>query len=105
MEKPDNVRSMKEIIKMAISICPILQFTGDCPGANENNKLPILDMNCWVEDNCVLYEHYTKPMASSLVIPQRSAVTRNVKRATITQMAVKVLENTSLELPWNCFPT
>ena len=58
-------------------------------------------MNCWVEDNCVLYEHYTKPMASSLVIPQRSAVPRKVKRATIAQMAVKILENTSLELPWS----
>ena len=41
MEKADDVRSMEEIIKMANSICPILQFTGDCPGANENNKLPI----------------------------------------------------------------
>ena len=101
MTMADDVRSMKEIIKMANSICPTLQFTGDCPGANTNNKLPILDVNCWVEDNCVLYEHYTKPMASSLVIPQRSAVSQKVKRATIAQMAVKILENTSLELPWS----
>ena len=42
MTMADDVRSMKEIIKMANSICPILQFTGDCPGANTNNKLPIL---------------------------------------------------------------
>ena len=101
MTMADDVRSMKEIIKMANSICPTLQFTGDCPGANTNNKLPILDMNCWVEDNCVLYEHYTKPMASSLVIPQRRAVPQKVKKATIAQMAVKILESTSLGLPWS----
>ena len=41
MTMADDVRSMKEIIKMANSICPILQFTGDCPGANTSNKLPI----------------------------------------------------------------
>ena len=34
-EIPEDVRSMREIIKMANSICPILQFTGDCPGAEE----------------------------------------------------------------------
>ena len=41
MTMVDDVRSMKEIIKMANSICPTLQFAGDCPGANTNNKLPI----------------------------------------------------------------
>ena len=37
-EVPENVRSMDEIVKMANSICPVLQFTGDCPGANTDGK-------------------------------------------------------------------
>ena len=37
---PEDVRSMQEIVKMANSIFPILQFTGDCPGANKDGKLP-----------------------------------------------------------------
>ena len=90
----DDVRSMKEILKMANSICPVLLFTGDCPGANTNGETPILDINCWVEENHVLYEHYTKPIASNLVIPQRSAIPEKVKRETITQMAIKKKKKT-----------
>ena len=41
-ETHDDVRSMKEIVKMANSICSILQFTGDCAGASTDGKLPIL---------------------------------------------------------------
>ena len=31
-EKAEDVRSMEEIVKMANSICPVLQFTGLDPG-------------------------------------------------------------------------
>jgi len=99
-EIPEDVRSMEEIVKMANSICPILQFTGDCPGANANGKLPILDICCWIENDQVIYEHYNKPIASNLLIMQRSAMPDRVKRATITQMAIKILENTSQNVPW-----
>ena len=99
MTMVDDVRSMKEIIKMANSICPILQFTEDCSGANTNNKLPILDMNCWVEDNCVLYEHYTKPMASSLVLPQRSAVPQKVRERQSHRWQSRYLRTPVLNYP------
>lgn len=46
-ERSNDVRSMEEILKMAYSICPIQEFTGNCPEANENGKLSILlDINC-----------------------------------------------------------
>ena len=97
-ETHDDVRSTKEIVKMANSICLILQLTRDCPGANTDGKLPILDICCWINaDNQIVYEHYSKPIASSLLIMQRSAMPDRVKRAAITQMAIKILENTS---PW-----
>ena len=99
-QTPVDVRSMEEIVKMANSICPILQFTGDCPGANPNRKLPILDICCWIDNNQVIYEHYNKPIASDLLIMQRSAIPDHVKRSAITQMAIKILENTSPEVPW-----
>ena len=34
----DDVRSMKEIVKMANSICPILQIVGDCPGKSADGN-------------------------------------------------------------------
>ena len=36
--EPDDVKTMKEIVKMANSNCPILQFLGDCPGSNVDGK-------------------------------------------------------------------
>ena len=99
-EVPEDVRSMDEIVKMAKSICSILQFTGDCPGANTEGKLPILDICCWIKNNQVIFEHYRKPIASSLLITQRSAMPDRVKRAAITHMAIKILENTSQDVPW-----
>ena len=94
----DEIGSMEETVKMAISICPILQFVGDCPEKNADGKLPILDLKCWVQDGHVYYEHYTKPTSSKLLIMERSAMPGSIKRASITQMVVKILENTSQEL-------
>ena len=68
----EDVRSMKEIFNMANSIFQILQFTVDCPGPTQMDKC------CWME-NKVMYEHYSKPIASKL--------------------AIKILENTSLDVP------
>lgn len=48
-----DVRSMHEITN---STCLVLQFIGDCPGTNSDKKLPILGINCWVENKQVLYE-------------------------------------------------
>ena len=42
------------------------------------------------------YEHYIKPIASEL--KEQSAIP---EKRRITQIAVKVLEKTSLELPWS----
>ena len=53
----DDLRSLREIVTMANSICPILQLEGDCPSANEDKKLSILDLKCWVQDERVYYEH------------------------------------------------
>ena len=47
-----------------------------------------------------MYEHYSKPIASNLLIMQRSAMRDRVKREAITQMALKILENTSPIVPW-----
>ena len=45
-------------------------------------------------------DNYTKPVASNLLTTKRSAVPARVKRATITQMVIKILENTSLKIQW-----
>ena len=53
-----------------------------------------------VKNNQVIFEHYRKPIASNLMIMQRSAMPDRVKRAAITQIAIKILEKTSQDVPW-----
>ena len=99
-EIPEDARSMEEIVNKANSICPILQFTSDCPGANADDKLPILGICCWIKNGQAIYEQYNKPIASTLLIMQRSAIPDRAKRAAITQVAIKILENTSQDVRW-----
>jgi len=41
---------MKEISKIADSLCPVLQTTFDCPGLHgEGGKVPLLNLQVWVE--------------------------------------------------------
>ena len=50
-----------------------IQLTTDTPSENEDKKVPILDLKCWIgrgrdEKLFILYEHYMKSMSSRLVI-------------------------------------
>ena len=40
---------MREISKMADSICPALKTTFDCPGMQEEGKMTVLDLQQWVD--------------------------------------------------------
>ena len=100
LEVPDDVRTMKEMRKMADSICPIIQMTEDCPGMNRDGKLPILDLKVWVDNKGeILYEYYRKEMARRFLILARSAMPAKVKRASLTQEAIRILKNTSPGVP------
>jgi hypothetical protein len=95
-------RSMREMKKMANSICPIIQMEEDYPSKNADKKLPILDLKVWVNDeNIILYEFYRKSMSSRLVMMQRSAMPKSMKRSVLTQEAIRILRNCSDQLPWS----
>ena len=86
---------------MANSICPIIQMTEDCPGLNPDGKLPILDLKVWTnEDGKILHEFYRKEMASRHLMLARSAMPEKMKRVSLTQEALRILRNTSTEVPW-----
>ena len=68
---------------------------------NPDGKLPILDLKVWVDcTGRILYEFYRKPMASRLLILSRSAMSERVKRTTLVQEAIRILKNTSPDVPW-----
>ena len=72
-------------------------------------KLPILDLKVWIEKKemngtkkeKVMHKLYRKPMSNPLLIMARSAMPEKVKRTALTQQALRILRNTSLDLPDN----
>ena len=40
---------------VANSINPRIQMTVDFPSANADNKMPVLDFKCWVNDEGTVY--------------------------------------------------
>ena len=64
--------SIEEGIVMEVDICE----------NHSDNKIPILDMKCWIDENGnALYQHYEKPVSTKLVISSRSAHSNNCKRS------------------------
>ena len=105
-EIPADKMIMRELRKMGNSISPIIQLGEDTPSHHENKKLPILDLNVWIErkdendttSEKVRYQFYRKPMANPLLIMSRSAMPDEVKRTALTQQALRIMKNTPPEL-------
>ena len=92
LNEPDDLRTANVVKEMANSIIPMFQRTVDCPSANPDHKLPVLDLKLWVsestkEDGSTMttsyYEFYRKPMANPTTIPASSAGDSLVSRNTI----------------------
>ena len=103
--RPGDQRTMVEMTKMANSISPIIQWTSDSPGANEDGKMPTLDLKIWLNEDedgeqKIKFEFYRKPSSTRLLILARSAMPSRVKRATLTQEALRILRNCSPDIPW-----
>ena len=59
-----------------------IEMEADYPGKNEDTRLPILDMQCWLnESGFAVYTHYGKPIATKQVISARSAHPDQCKRS------------------------
>ena len=110
LEEKEDVRAMREISKMADSICPVLKTTFDCPGLQECGKMPLLNLQVWVErvemegggrEWETLWEYYRKPCATRTLMLARSAMSDRTKRAALTQEAIQILRNCSRTLPWD----
>ena len=110
MEEKEDVRTMREISRMADSICPVLKTTFDCPGLQESGKMPLLNLQVWVErvekeggrrEWETVWEYYRKPCATRTLMLARSAMGDRTKRAALTQEAIQILRNCSRSLPWD----
>ena len=96
---------MREIRKMSDSILPYIKFREEVASDCAGGKLPMLDFTVWkVEERDdsrkagkkieIDYEFYEKPMASKLVVMQRSAVPHKIKINTLSQEVIRRMRNT-----------
>ena len=97
----ENDKKIVEGIKViGNNIHPSIQLEADFPSKYSDNKLPILDLKVWIEDNKILHEYYSKSVASKSVVHNRSAMSLKDKRTVITQDILRVLLRCSPTLPW-----
>ena len=95
-----DIRTMREVVKMGNSITNMVQLIGDCPSLNQSGMMPLLDLQCWVEGNQLLYQHYRKPMTNPLLMMELSAMPAEMKRTALTQEVVRIRKNCHPGLPW-----
>ena len=98
---PADIRTARVFQSIANSICDFLQVTVDSPSQHESGFMPVLDIAVKVENNKILYKFYKKPIASKKVILANSALPFNVKKASLTEGAIRRLRYTDRSLPWS----
>jgi hypothetical protein len=87
---------------IANSVQPGIIMEADHPGRNGNNKLPILDMKVWMDNEMfAVYQHYEKPVSSKQVINAQSALSPRWKLSVHINEIVRRILNTSSRLDWD----
>ena len=73
----------------------------DFPTNHPTGRLPILDLEFWMENNHIRHQFYRKPMASRKLIQARSAFSTGKKQAILLEDGLRRLRNCSPELDWS----
>ena len=98
---PADERLAKILLAVANSVMECVEMEGDWPSKNENGKMPILDMQVWMDrEGTLLYKHYEKKVSSKTVLNAKSAHSAACKRSVHTQEVLRRLLNTSHRLNW-----
>ena len=71
---PDDKRTALLLKEVANQISPMIEMKEDVSSNYPNGKLPILDLEVWVEENTIYHSFYKKPMASRRVVCAKSAL-------------------------------
>jgi hypothetical protein len=91
----DDQRTMREFQKMANTQLDFIRVTYDTCTDHESGKLPILDLQCWVEARIIYHMYYEKPMSSQYCIKEASAMSANTKWSSLSQEVIRRMKNTS----------
>jgi hypothetical protein len=108
----DDERTKKFIKQVGDDIHHSIELEIDHPSKHVDQKLPILDMKVWIEDqekeaegvtrttSVIMYEFYAKEVASKALVNARSALPWCTERTALTKEVLRVMMNCSRMLPW-----
>ena len=99
-EEEDDERLARVLRDIANDVMECIKMEADWPTKNPKKKLPILDMEVWMENGTILYSHYEKPMSCKSVIHNKSAHPAICKRGVHTQEILRRIMNCSSRLNW-----
>ena len=94
---PDEITA-RLMVSVANSLEPDIQFTYDAPSCNSDNKMPVLDLKIWCQDNKILFRFFEKSMAADRTIMRDSALSWMTKKVSLSNEICRQLLNTSPEL-------
>ena len=100
-EEPKDKDTANILCGLANTIAPgMIKMEVDYPSNHHNGRLPILDLEVWVdEDNKVLHQFYKKSMATTMVVLARSALPASAKRSILVAEGLRRLLNCHPDLP------
>ena len=102
IEEKEDERLARVLLDIANDILQCIQMEADWPSKNADNRLPILDMKVWVDnEGTILYSHYEKPMSNKAVLNSKSAHPAACKRSVHTQEILRRMLNCSRRLNWD----
>ena len=92
-------RTALVLVGMMNDVFPFLNFTVELGEDFMDGKLPSLDVSIWVvEGRRIMYEFFEKTMATNLMVEATSALSKEVKLATLSEEVARRLRNTSPRL-------
>ena len=89
---------------LADSIDPNLKATTDVGSNHDHRRMPILDLNVWIEETgtfVIMHTHYIKEVSSRLVMLESSAHSERMKVNVMVNECDRIMPNCSHHLEWN----
>ena len=100
-EQQGDTRTFQAIQAAGNEIHSSIQLTYDVPSENADQKVPILDLKCWIKEIenggdkqfKAVHEFYIKDVSSRALIHRDAALSLNNKRTILTQECLRVMKN------------
>ena len=94
---PDDQRTFLILTEIGNTIDSNIQLEYDVPSLHTKGKLPILDLEVWLEGNRIRHGFYRKDIATKYVIHARTALGNSTKRNSLFQEGLRRVRNSD---PW-----